>query len=416
MIVTGLDQLVASDFAKLRGKRIGVVCNQATINANADHILDLLLPLHQTGFLTIAAVFGPEHGLYGHTQDNMIEWEGLADARTGLVIHSLYGSHRKPTPEMLSGVELLVADIPDIGSRYYTFVWTICHCMEACADMGIPMLLLDRPNPIGGSQIEGPVLHMAFSSFVGLYSVPTRHGLTAGEVVRYVNGRYLDGKAELEILAVQGWHRDQYFDTLDYPWAMPSPNMPSVETAVVYPGGCLLEATNLSEGRGTTRPFETFGAPFLDGWKLAADLNGLGLEGVKFRPIQFEPTFNKHAKKLCEGCFVHVTDRLAFRPVLAYIAILQACIRQTGLVDSSAVERPSMFEAASAETQLGGFSWKQPPYEYVHDRLPIDILAGNSWLRVEIENLSPLSVIQARMEAEVAEFGAYREQVRLYPN
>ena len=414
MIATGLDQLVASDFAKLRGKRIGVVCNQATIDMNADHILDLLLPLHRSGFLTIAAVFGPEHGLYGHTQDNMIEWEGLADPRTGLVIHSLYGNHRKPTPEMLAGVELLVADIPDIGSRYYTFVWTICHCMEACSELGIPMLLLDRPNPIGGSQVEGPVLDMAYSSFVGLYSVPTRHGLTAGEVLRYVNARYLSGKAELEIAEVQGWHRDQYFDTLDYPWAMPSPNMPTVETAVVYPGGCLLEATNLSEGRGTTRPFETFGAPFLDGWKLAEDLNGLGLEGVKFRPIQFEPTFNKHAKKLCEGCFVHVTDRLTFRPVLTYIAILQACIRQTGLVDSSKVERPSMFEAASAETQLSGFSWKQPPYEYVHDRMPIDILAGNDWLRSVIESQTSLAEIAGRMEREVQDFGGFREQARLY--
>jgi uncharacterized protein YbbC (DUF1343 family) len=401
---TGLDRLIESGFRDIRGKAIAVICNQATIDANADHILDHLLPLHRTGALRIVCVFGPEHGLYGHTQDNMIEWEGEPDTRTGLVIHSLYGQHRKPTPSMLEGVELILADIPDIGSRYYTFIWTICHCMEAGAELGIPLHILDRPNPIGGTQVEGTVLEMAYSSFVGLYSVPTRHGMTAAEILKYVNARFLSGKAELTVTEVEGWDRTNYLDAYDRPWAMPSPNMPTIDTAVVYPGGCLLEATNLSEGRGTTRPFEIFGAPFLDGWNLAKDLNDLGLSGVKFRPIQFEPTFNKHAGRLCEGCFVHVTDRARFEPVLTYIAIMQACVRQTGLMDSNRVRREDTFVAASAETELKGFAWKQPPYEYVSDRMPIDILAGNGWLRDAIEQQVPLSELRDRMRAECDEF------------
>lgn len=405
-IQNGLDVLLAEDFERLRGRSLGVLCNQASVSHDYRYILDLLLPGHQRGEFRIQAVFGPEHGLFGHTQDNMIEWEGAADSRTGLTIFSLYGQHRKPTPAMLEGVDLFVVDIQDVGSRYYTFVWTMCHCIEACAELGIPVLVLDRPNPIGGVQVEGPVLQAGFESFVGLHPVPTRHGMTAGEIARWVVERVL-GRGEVDVVDVVGWDRHLYLDECGGTWSMPSPNMPTVDTAVVYPGGCLLEATNLSEGRGTTRPFEIFGAPYLDGWKLAESLNRIGMPGIIFRPLPFEPTFNKHAGKLCEGCFLHVTDRRAFEPVLAYVAILQEVIRQAGIADPATVDAlppTEAFVAASPETTLAQFCWKRPPYEYEFDRQPIDLLAGNAWLAPMITGLEPLGRIRERMREEVSMF------------
>ncbi len=367
-----------------------MLCNQATVDHELVHVLDRLLPEHAKGRLKIQAVFGPQHGLYGHTQDNMIEWE--PDPRRGLVVRSLYGKDRQPTDEMLEGIELFVIDITDVGARYYTFVWTMCLCIEACAKKGIPVLVLDRPNPIGGLDDEGTVLDPGFTSFVGLHPIPTRHGLTAGEIATFAKQRHYPD-ARVDVVSVQGWSRSDYFDDLDLPWVMPSPNMPTVDTAVVYPGGCLLEGTNLSEGRGTTRPFEMFGAPWLDGWRLAEALNALDLAGCTFRPVQFEPTFQKHAQQVCEGCFLHVTDRHGFEPVLAHVAILQEAVRQ-----------------AKAE-----FEWKAPPYEYEYEKLPIDILAGNAWLRPAIEELRPLNEIRQRFLAECASFESIRRECLLYP-
>jgi len=412
---TGLDRLVAEDFAPLHGKRIGLLCNQASVAHGYRHVLDLMLPYHRDGKFILQAVFGPQHGLFGHTQDNMIEWEGDADPRTGLTVRSLYGENRKPTPEMLEGIELFVVDIQDIGSRYYTFAWTMAHCIDACGELGIPVLVLDRPNPIDGLQVEGPMLRQGFESFVGLHPVPTRHGMTVGEIARYTRDAFYPN-AELDVVMLEGWSRSDYFDDTDLPWAMPSPNMPTIETAVVYPGGCLLEATNLSEGRGTTRPFEIVGAPFLDGWKMADALNDHGLAGVAFRPIQFEPTFNKHAQKVCGGVFVHVTDRHAFEPVLAYVALLQEAVRQSGLHELPAeTPQDEQFRAGSAETGLPGFAWKHPPYEYVHDRMPMDVLAGDTWLREAISEQRPLNEIRQRFLQECAEFEPVRKSCLLYP-
>ena len=396
---TGLDQVVHGGWSQFAGQRIGIVCNQASVDSSFVNILD-------TAFASgadVRAIFGPQHGLFGTTQDNMIEWGGGAVG--SIPAYSLYGEHRKPTPEMLAGLDRLVIDVVDVGSRYYTFVWTMAHCMEACAELGIAVTILDRPNPIGGVQVEGPVLEPEFSSFVGLYPVPTRHGMNVGEIARYLQSRYLPN-ADLEVIACEGWDRQEYGAG---PFALPSPNMPTIDTAIVYPGGCLLEATNLSEGRGTTKPFEMFGAPFLDGRGLAASLNALELPGCKWRAVQFEPTFNKYARRVCEGVFLHVLDRKSFLPVLSYIAAIQECIRQTGLRDSSTLPQDDRFVAESRETQLDGFAWKQPPYEYVYDRMPIDILAGNAWLRPAIERLTPLSEIEDRMAAECRTFSPWRD-------
>jgi uncharacterized protein YbbC (DUF1343 family) len=390
--IQGLDALLRDGLRPFGGKQIGVVCNQATITRDGVHILDALLPFHRKGELKIRAAFGPQHGIWGHTQDNMIEWEGYEDARTGLTFFSLYGEHREPTPKMLEGVEALVFDVPEVGARYYTFLWTLALSMKACEPLGIPVTVLDRVNPIGASQVEGTVLDPNFASFVGLYPLPTRTGMTMGEVGRSLQRRFFP-KCRLEVVRVEGWSRTRYFDETDLLWAMPSPNMPAVETAVVYPGMCLLEGTRLSEGRGTTRPFETFGAPYIDGWKLADALNAHKLPGVHFRPVQFEPTFQKHAKTTCEGCFIHVLDRSKFEPVLSTVAILQ--------------------EVARAYRDK--FEWLPPPYEYENEKMPIDILAGNGWLRPAIEDLTPLRQIRERFQAEVSAFEPQRKEAALYP-
>lgn len=376
---------------------MGLLANQATVASDYGHALDHML---QAG-VEVHAVFGPQHGLYGHTQDNMIEWEGgHRDARTGVLTHSLYGERRKPTPAMLAGLDVLVADLPDIGSRYYTFVWTLLLTLEAAAEQGLPVVVLDRPNPIGRA-VEGTMLQREFASFVGLHSVPTRHGLTLGELARLLKRERVPN-VDLTVIEADGYDPDAYGDEIPgAPWAMPSPNMPTVGTAVVYPGGCLLEATNMSEGRGTTRPFETFGAPWLDSWRYADALNGYGLPGSLFRPLPFQPTFNKHAGKLCGGVFLHVTDRRAFRPVITYVAAMREAARQGGFVEfkGSAGET---FSTASPEVDAPGFAWKLPPYEYETVKLPIDILAGNDWLRPAILGDEPLARIEERMAAELA--------------
>lgn len=363
----GLDRLLADDCRPLKGRRIGLVCNQASISSGLVHVLDCLLPYHRQGAFTIQAVFGPQHGIWGHTQDNMIEWEGYLDPRTGLRFHSLYGQHRQPTPSMLEGVDEIVFDVPDVGSRYYTFIWTLALCMKACEPLGIKVTVLDRPNPINGVTKEGPILDPAYASFVGLYPLQIRHGMTMGEVGRHLKEAHFPG-VDLRVIEVEGWNRSLYLDETDFPWAMPSPNMPTVDTAVVYPGMCLLEGTQLSEGRGTTRPFEIFGAPYIDGWALAEDLNSQNLPGCRFRPYQFQPTFQKHAEQLCQGCHLHVTDRRAFRSFLTGCVILQRINR---LYPSD-------------------FKWLDPPYEYEENLMPIDILLGNGWLRGSIEDGSNL--------------------------
>jgi uncharacterized protein YbbC (DUF1343 family) len=311
----------------------------------------------------------------------MIEWEGYRDPRTGLLFRSLYGERRKPPIEWLQGIDCFVVDIPDVGARYYTFAWTAALCFEACAEIGVPFLVLDRPNPIGGTQVQGTMLDPAYRSFVGLHPVPMRHGWTLGELIGHVQ-RSRVPTADIQWVLAQGWDGVAYHDETGLLWAMPSPNMPSVDTAVVYPGMCLLEGTSLSEGRGTTRPFEIFGAPKIDGWALCDRLNGLGLGGVFFRPIQFQPTFHKHAGKICQGAFIHVTNRAVFDPTLTALAVLGEVL--------------SLFP--------GSCQWNPPPYEYERKKLPFDILAGNSWLRESLERGASLRDLNERIRAERQHF------------
>jgi uncharacterized protein YbbC (DUF1343 family) len=394
-VQTGLDLLADSAdragavLRMLRGRSVGLLVNQASVDAGLSHAIERLVghPEFRVGVL-----FGPQHGIWGTTQDNMIEWEGFHDARLDLPVHSLYGEHRKPPAEWLRGVEAVICDLVDVGARYYTFVWTATLVMERCAELGIPFVVLDRPNPINGVDLEGPPIERGFSSFVGRFSIPMRHGMTMGELLTMFNQTENIG-CDLHVVRMEGWRREMWFEETGLPWAMPSPNMPTVETAVVYPGQCLVEGTRISEGRGTTRPFELLGAPFVDPWALREEMARAGLEGVVFRPLYFEPTFQKHARETCGGLSIHVLDRAAFRSVKMTVALFCALRRLYG----------------------AAFEWKQPPYEYETVKLPIDILTGSEETRRKIDGGAPVDEIVEPWEESLRAFAARRQEFLLYP-
>jgi uncharacterized protein YbbC (DUF1343 family) len=385
-VVPGLTRLLES--RQLEGLRVGLVSNPASVDANLDHAAGLLW---RAPGVTLAALFGPQHGFRADLQDNMIESPHAADARRRIPVYSLYSETREPTAAMLKGLDVLVVDLQDIGARIYTFVYTMANCLRAAARHALPVIVCDRPNPIGGDAVEGPMLEAGFESFVGLFPIPMRHGMTIGELAVLFNSRFGTG-ADLHVIDMTGWSRDMYFDATGLPWVIPSPNMPTLDTAIVYPGAVLFEGTQLSEGRGTTRPFELLGAPWLDAERTAASLNALGLPGVRYRPAMFEPTFHKFARESCGGCQIHVTDRRAFSPVLAGVAVM----------------------AEFHRADPARFAWRDPPYEYEHDRMPIDILAGSSTLRGQIENGIDAREIAASWEEPVAGFDAPRRACLRY--
>jgi len=321
----------------------------------------------------------------------MIETGHGRDERRRVPVYSLYSETREPTAEMLAGIDALVVDLQDVGTRIYTYIYTMANCLRAARRHGVRVIVCDRPNPIGGTAVEGPMLVRGYESFVGQFPIPMRHGMTIGELARLFNEEFGIG-ADLEIAAMEGWRREMYFDETNIPWVLPSPNLPTLDSAIVYPGTVLFEGTNVSEGRGTTRPFELLGAPWTAAEPFAASLNRLGLPGVKFRPTVIEPTFHKHAKTSCGGCQIHVLDRRAFRPVETGVALLAA------------------FRACGP----GRFEWRQPPYEYEHEKLPIDILAGSSELREQIEGGVPASEIARSWRPGVESFLDTRRKYLLY--
>jgi uncharacterized protein YbbC (DUF1343 family) len=386
-IVLGSERLLSS--SHLAGRRVGVVCNPASIDHAFGHIADRIAALPD---VTLAAIFGPQHGFRSDVQENMIESGHARDARRRVPVYSLYSETRVPTPEMMQGVDVLVVDLQDVGTRIYTYIYTMAYCLTAAKREGVKVIVCDRPNPIGGMQVEGPMLASGYESFVGLYPIPMRHGMTIGELARLFNDHFGIG-ADLEVVTMHGWSREMYHDNAEAPWVMPSPNMPTLDTAVVYPGTVLFEGTNVSEGRGTTRPFELVGAPWVGDERFADALNARGLAGVHFRPTVFEPTFHKHAKATCGGCQIHVTDRREFRPVLAGVLLTEA------------------FRNADPDA----FAWRQPPYEYEYEKLPFDILAGTSDTREQIEAGVPAEEIARSWEPAVAPFMALRERFMLYP-
>lgn len=384
---TGLDRIALGDSAAVRGRTIGLLAHPASVDSrlvHAEHVLT------KAG-AKIAAYFGPEHGYGGEAQD-MIGVEG-ARAADGAPIYSLYGATVEalsPRPEWLDGLDAIVIDLCDVGSRYYTFVWTAALMLRAASAAGVQTIVLDRPNPLGGVRMEGAPQRAGYRSFVGLLDVPVRHGMTIGEIVKMSAEEFEIDPAALEIVPMEGWERAATFESTKLPWVLPSPNMPTLDTAGVYPGGCLLEGTNLSEGRGTTRPFEIFGAPWLDGKALAEKVES---EGAVLRPLTFEPTFHKHAKTSCGGVQVHVTDEARFSPYATYVRIL----------------------AAVAELANGKFAWRREPYEFVADRPAIDLLTGGPELRLAIDRGMEVDALLEAGEHEVARFAERRERWLLYP-
>lgn len=386
---TGLERVLSDSRHLIRGARVGLICNPSSVSRELVHAVDLF---HQEKDFELTAIFGPQHGARAEQQDNMIESQDMRDPNTGLIVYSLYSSTRKPTEEMLKNVDILVFDVQDVGSRYYTFIYTMALAMEACVQYGKKMVVLDRPNPINGSDVQGNVLKPKFRSFVGLHPIATRHGLTVGELAELFRNEF-NVNCELEVVKMEGWKRGMYFEETGLPWVMPSPNMPTNDTAVVYPGMCLFEATNVSEGRGTTRPFELFGAPFIDPARMGPALEAYRLPGLHFRPCYFKPTFNKWQGEVCGGFQIHVLDRNAFRPYETALAILRELL----------VLYPK------------DFRWKDPPYEYEYEKLPFDILSGDLRIRQGLEKGKPLADIEALWQKELGTFCRKRERYLLYP-
>ena len=374
--------------SRLSGQRVGLVANPASVDATFRHVSETVAALPG---VTLAALFGPQHGFRSDLQDNMVETDHVRHPVFDVPIYSLYGETREPTGAMLSGLDLLVIDLQDVGTRVYTYIHTMTNCLRGCAAHGVPVVVCDRPNPVGGMGVEGAVLQPGFESFVGLFPIPLRHGLTIGELARLCNETF-GLHATLEVLPLEGWRREMFQDDTGLPWVLPSPNLPTLDSAIVYPGMVLLEGTNLSEGRGTTRPFELAGAPWLDAHRLAEALNDLPLPGVHFRPAEFQPTFQKHAGQTCGGCQLHVTDRTIFRPILTAVALLQVC----------RVQAPDRFK------------WRQPPYEYETLIPPVDILYGSDQLRRQLDDEVPYAAIADGWAAGLDAFRPLRERHLLY--
>jgi uncharacterized protein YbbC (DUF1343 family) len=382
----GVDVLL--DSRRLRGARAGVVANHASVDGRYRHVVDRVA---KADGVTLAAIFGPQHGFRSDVQDNMIETAHAQDASRRVPVYSLYSETREPTAAMLAGLDVLVIDLQDIGARIYTYIYTMANCLRACKRHGVHVIVCDRPNPIGGEDVEGALLRPGFESFVGQFPIPMRHGMTIGELARLFNEEFGIG-ASLEVVKMEGWSRRSYWDATGLPWVMPSPNIPTLDSAIVYPGTVLFEGTMLSEGRGTTRPFELVGAPWIDAERFTDAMNALGLPGIICRPAVFEPTFQKHAKQPCGGCQVHVLDRTAFRPVLTGVA----------LIDLFRRSNPAKY------------AWRQPPYEYEHDKMPFDILAGSDDLRRQIESETPLAEIAESWRDDERAFEKLQKPYLLY--
>jgi uncharacterized protein YbbC (DUF1343 family) len=387
MITIGLENL-ATVADELRGRRLGLLCNHASTDSSLRHSRDVLL--HRFG-ADLCCLFSPQHGFFCEKQDNMIESDHGTDSVTGLPVFSLYGESRRPSKAMFDHLDVLLIDIVDVGTRVYTFMYTMAYCMEAAALYGKKIVVLDRPNPIGGQRVEGNVLKPDCSSFVGLYEIPMRHGMTFGELALYINKEYGIG-ADVQVIPMQGWKRSMLFRDTGFPWIAPSPNMPTPDTALVYPGQVIWEGTNCSEARGTTLPFEWVGAPFWRHDEILAALEGTELPGCILRPLIFQPTSGKWREENCVGFQIHVTDANDFLPYRTSLALLQAVI----------------------QCYPDEFSYKEPPYEYEFERLPMDLILGDKGLRKNLESGMALADLEDAWQPRLHDFLEKRNNYLLY--
>ncbi|KMJ58752.1 hypothetical protein AB685_06615 [Bacillus sp. LL01] len=380
----GVEVLLNEEKHLIEGKRVGLITNPTGVDQELNSIVDTL---HNDPDTELTALYGPEHGVRGDAQAGQYV-DFYIDEKTGLPVYSLYGPTRKPTPEMLEDIDVLLFDIQDVGTRFYTYIYTMAYAMEAAQENDIPFVVLDRPNPLSGLKVEGPVLDMKYASFVGNYAIPLRHGMTVGELAKLFNEEFGIG-ADLTVVEMNGWKRNMYYDDTPPEFVMPSPNMPTLDTALVYPGGALIEGTNVSEGRGTTKPFELIGAPFMNADDVASTLNDLELEGVTFRAASFTPTFSKHAGSLSHGIQIHITDRDDFKPV------------ETGLHIVKTIHDMYPEDFAFRAENSAGISF-------------FDNLIGNSWIRKGIEEGRSVEDLVSQWQGELSEFNKVRKQYLIY--
>ena len=385
----GIERLLNEKINVIAGARVGLVCNQASVMPDTfAHAADVFAAQNEFKLTTL---FGPQHGIRGDVQYNMIETPHVRDERTGIMVYSLYSEVREPTEEMLRDVDVIVVDLQDVGCRIYTFIYTMANCMRAAAKFGKKVVVCDRPNPIGGIAVEGNITEHEFKSFVGQFELPTRHGMTIGELAKMFNEHFGIG-CDLEVIEMEGWAREMWGDETGLPWILPSPNIPTVDTCVVFPATVHIEGTELSEGRGTTLPFHLNGAPFIDPHAWAAELNKFEFEGVAFRPAYFRPTFCEFAGKACGGVQIHVTDRSAFTPVIVGIAMVKTIY----------------------EMYPDKFQWRQNAYEYVFDKNPFDVVCGTDKIRKQIESSVALNEMELGWSDNITVFRRIRTKFLLY--
>jgi uncharacterized protein YbbC (DUF1343 family) len=387
-IQIGMDRIQSSPPTYLKKRRLGLLANPASVNRRFIHsrvVIDQLFP----GQLNV--LFSPQHGFYAEKQDNMIASNHGTDPVLNIPVFSLYGETRKPTESMLSHIDTLIVDLQDVGTRVYTFVYTMALCMEAAREYDKEIVVLDRPNPVGGEIIEGNLLNEAYASFVGMYPIPMRHGLTIGELARLFN-EHFDIACPLHVVAMKGWKRNMLFHATGLPWVAPSPNLPTPVSSYVYPGQVLWEGTNVSEGRGTTQPFDTFGAPFMDPESIQEALSDTPLEGIHLRPLAFEPTSNKWAGERCYGFQIHLLDPTTYRPYFTTLALLRAVLT----------------------CHADAFQWKAPPYEYEFEKLPFDCITGDPAVRETLEADSSLQALEKAWQPDLDHFNEVRRSVLLY--
>ncbi len=387
-VTIGLENLIAEPYGELDGQRIGLLSNPASVNRRYQHARDLL---HKKFPGQLTALFSPQHGFFAEKQDNMIESNDFVDDKLGIPVFSLYGKTRIPNPKMLDLIDVLIIDLLDVGTRVYTFTSTLSYCLETAAKLNKRVIVLDRPNPVNGVQIEGNCLTMNMSSFVGRFPIPMRHGLTMGEYAAYINQTY-NINCRLTIIPMKGWRREMYYQDTGLPWVLPSPNLPTPASAAVYPGQVIWEGTNISEGRGTALPFEQFGAPFIDIDKILSFVKGPQIPGGLLRPVAFEPTSNKWAGQVCKGFQIHITNPYQFEPYLTSLHLLQAIIYH----------------------HKDQFQWKSPPYEYEWERLPFDLIVGNENIRKQIEKLDDLRLIRDSWQDALDEYLVSARKLHLY--
>lgn len=384
----GVEVLLEEQIDLIRGQRVGLVGNQASVLPDFRHVVDVFAERDEFQLTTL---FGPQHGIRGDVQDNMIETEHSTDSRTGLPVYSLYSETREPTEEMLAEVDTIVFDMQDVGCRIYTFAYTMANCMRVAKKFGKRVVVCDRPNPINGVSVEGNVTEKEFTSFVGQFEIPTRHGMTLGELANLFNEHFGIG-CDLDVVKMEGWSREMWFEETGLPWILPSPNIPTVDTCVVFPATVHLEGTGLSEGRGSTKVFEINGAPFIDPYKWAAALREFDFAGVAFRECYFQPTFQKWARQTCGGVQIHVTDRNSFTPVIVGVAMVKTAY----------------------DLYPGKFEWKRDAYEYEFDKNPFDVVSGTDRTRKAIEAGASLDKIVESWEERLSAFAETRKTFLLY--